>query len=100
MSRPAGAPPYDEAYHESGEPRSQYAELLAALGDPRVLQDEAQRRLEARGVTFGGGEVARFDPVPRILTEPEWSELQAGIGQRLRALSQDGRAGCDVVLPE
>ena len=59
---------------------------MAAIGDPGALRDEAFRRLEARGVTFGDGEVARFDPVPRILTEPEWSELQAGIGQRLRAL--------------
>ena len=56
------------------------------IGDPGALRDEALRRLEARGVTFGGGEVARFDPMPRILTEPEWSELQAGIGQRVRAL--------------
>ncbi len=30
--------------------------------------------------------VFALDPVPRILTEPEWSELQAGIVQRLRAL--------------
>ena len=86
MSRLDDPSPYDEAYDESGAPRPQYAELLDAIGDPGALHDEALRRLEARGVTFGGGEVARFDPVPRILTEPEWSELQAGIGQRLRAL--------------
>jgi uncharacterized circularly permuted ATP-grasp superfamily protein len=79
-------PPYDEAYDEDGRPRPHYAEILAAIGDPGALREEALRRLEARGVTFGGGEVARFDPVPRVLTEPEWSELQAGIGQRLRAL--------------
>lgn len=77
--------PYDEAYHESGAPRPQYAELLAALGDPGELAAEAERRLEARGVTFGDGHF-RLDPVPRVLTEPEWSELQAGIAQRLRAL--------------
>jgi uncharacterized circularly permuted ATP-grasp superfamily protein len=86
---PADDPvPYDEAYDERGEPRPQYAELLAAIGDPGTLRDEALRRLDARGVTFGGGEVARFDPIPRVLTEPEWSELQAGIGQRLRALEE------------
>jgi uncharacterized circularly permuted ATP-grasp superfamily protein len=79
-------PPYDEAYDERGEPRPQYAELLGGLGDPGTLREEALRRLGARGVTFAGDETARFDPVPRILTEPEWSELQAGIGQRLRAL--------------
>jgi len=80
--------PYDEAYDERGEPRPPYAEVMAAIGDPGALRDEALRRLGARGVTFGGGEVARFDPVPRVLTEPEWSELQAGIGQRLRALEE------------
>ena len=60
-------PPYDEAYDERGEPRPHYAELLEAIADPGALRDEALRRLEARGVTFGGGEVARFDPMPRIL---------------------------------
>jgi uncharacterized circularly permuted ATP-grasp superfamily protein len=91
--------PYDEAYDERGEPRPHYAELLAGIDDPGALRDEALSRLGARGVTFGDGETARFDPVPRILTEPEWSEVQAGIGQRLRALEAfaadvygDGRA--------
>ena len=86
MSRLDDPSPYDEAYDETGAPRPQYAELLDGIGDPGALRDEALRRLEARGVTFGDGEVARFDPVPRVLTEPEWSEVQAGIGQRLRAL--------------
>jgi uncharacterized circularly permuted ATP-grasp superfamily protein len=86
VSRLAEASPYDEAYDEDGRPRAHYAELLSRLGDPAELREEAMRRLAARGVTFGAGETARFDPVPRILTEPEWSELQAGIGQRLRAL--------------
>jgi uncharacterized circularly permuted ATP-grasp superfamily protein len=78
--------PYDEAYDNDGTPRPQYAELLGALHDPGALCEEARRRLAARGVSFGDGETARFDPVPRILTEEEWSELQAGIEQRLRAL--------------
>jgi uncharacterized circularly permuted ATP-grasp superfamily protein len=85
----AGDPsPYDEAYDESGAPRPHYAELLEGLDDPGATAAEVSRRLEARGVTFGadGGEVPTIDPIPRILTEPEWSELQAGIGQRLLAL--------------
>jgi uncharacterized circularly permuted ATP-grasp superfamily protein len=99
VSRSDDPPPYDEAYDGTGAPRPHYAELLDGIGDPGALREEALRRLEARGVTFGDGEVARFDPVPRILTEAEWSELQAGIGQRLRALEAfaadvygDGRA--------
>ena len=82
--------PYDEAYEESGEPRPQYAELLASLGEPGPLAAEVKRRLAARGVTFGASPDGIFglDPVPRILTEPEWSELQAGIAQRLLALEE------------
>ena len=80
--------PYDEAYEDDGEPRPHYAELLAALGDPAAAAAEVKRLLSARGVSFGAAADGIFalDPVPRILTEPEWSELQAGIVQRLRAL--------------
>jgi carboxylate-amine ligase len=80
--------PYDEAYEESGEARPHYAGLLAGLADPGALATEVKRRLRARGVTFGAAPDGMFalDPVPRILTEPEWSELQAGIAQRLLAL--------------
>jgi uncharacterized circularly permuted ATP-grasp superfamily protein len=80
--------PYDEAYDESGSPRPQYAELLDALADPGAAADEVQRRLWERGVRFGTApdDAVHMDPVPRILTEPEWSELQAGIGQHLLAM--------------
>jgi uncharacterized circularly permuted ATP-grasp superfamily protein len=88
VSRAGDPPPYDEAYDERGEPRPQYAELLGGLDDPGAAAAEVNRRLEARGVVFGagGGEVPTIDPVPRILTEPEWAELRAGIAQRLLAL--------------
>ncbi|HMJ95585.1 MAG TPA: circularly permuted type 2 ATP-grasp protein [Thermoleophilaceae bacterium] len=91
MSRPADPPlPYDEAYDETGEPRPHYAALLEALGDPTSAAAEVKRRLSARGVSFGAAAdgVFALDPVPRILTEPEWSELQSGIVQRLRALEE------------
>jgi uncharacterized circularly permuted ATP-grasp superfamily protein len=80
--------PYDEAYEDSGAPRPQYAEVLDALGDPGVAAAEVRRRLRERGVTFGAApdDAVPLDPVPRILTDPEWSQLQAGIGQRLLAL--------------
>ena len=88
MSGAGDPPPYDEAYDESGAPRPHYAELLAGLDDPGAAAAEVSRRLRERGVTFGadGGEVPTIDPVPRILTEPEWDELRAGIRQRLLAL--------------
>jgi uncharacterized circularly permuted ATP-grasp superfamily protein len=78
-------PPYDEAYDERGEPRPHYAELLGSLDAAGALADEIRRRLSARGVSFGSVPAA-LDPVPRILTEPEWFALEAGIAQRLRAL--------------
>ena len=78
--------PYDEAYDETGAPRPHYADVLAQLErDPGGLAEELRRRLSARGVTFDEG-VFALDPVPRILTDAEWSELQTGIAQRLRAL--------------
>jgi len=79
---------YDEAYDERGHPRPQYAELLASLSEPGALAAAVKRRLAARDVTFSAAPDGIFalDPVPRIVTEPEWSELQAGIAQRLRAL--------------
>ena len=85
MSRSPDHAPYDEAYDERGEPRPHYADLLASLDEPGPLADEVRRRLSARGVNFGS-DPALLDPVPRILTEPEWSALEAGIAQRLRAL--------------
>lgn len=80
--------PYDEAYDESGAPRPHYAGLLAALGDPGAAAAEVKRRLRARGVSFGAAPdgVFALDPVPRIFTGPEWSELRAGIAQRLLVL--------------
>jgi uncharacterized circularly permuted ATP-grasp superfamily protein len=80
--------PYDEAYDESGAPRPHYAPVLDALGDPGAVAAEARRRLLERGATFGAppNDTITLDPVPRVLTEPEWSELQAGIGQRLLAM--------------
>ena len=81
-------PPYDEAYDEHGRPRPQYAELLDALGDPGDLAARVKERLRGREVTFGAAADGLFalDPVPRVLTGAEWSELQVGVAQRLKAL--------------
>ena len=99
---------YDEAYLDDGEPRPQYAEVLRALDDPAAVAAEVKRRLRACGVSFGGAPDGIFalDPVPRILTRDEWSELQAGVVQRLRTLDAfvadvygDGRAVAEGVVP-
>jgi uncharacterized circularly permuted ATP-grasp superfamily protein len=77
--------PYDEAFEEDGRPRPHYEQVLAALGDPGELAAQVEQRLRGRGVAFGDG-VFALDPVPRLLTAPEWSELQVGIAQRLKTL--------------
>ena len=80
--------PYDEAYEDDGRPRPQYAELLGALGDPAELAARVKQRLRGRGVSFGAAPDGLFalDPIPRVLTGEEWSELQVGVAQRIRAL--------------
>jgi uncharacterized circularly permuted ATP-grasp superfamily protein len=99
---------YDEAYRDDGEPRPQYAEVLRGLDDPGAVAAEVKRRLRARGVSFGGASDGIFalDPVPRILTHEEWSELHAGVVQRLRTLETfvadvygEGRAVAAGVVP-
>jgi uncharacterized circularly permuted ATP-grasp superfamily protein len=99
---------YDEAYVDEGEPRPQYAELLKAIDDPEAVAAEVKRRLRALGVTFGGASDGIFalDPVPRILTREEWSELQAGVVQRIRTLDAfvadvygEGRSLAEGVVP-
>ena len=54
-----------------------------ALADVR---ERVARHLAQRGVTFGGSPFV-VDPVPRALTAPEWSHLEAGLVQRVRALN-------------
>ncbi len=102
------APPYDEAYDEGGRPREHYAPLLEALGDPAELAARVKERLRGRGVSFGAAPdgVFALDPVPRLLTAAEWSELQVGVAQRLKALDAfvadvygDQRALSEGVVP-
>jgi carboxylate-amine ligase len=80
--------PYDEAYGDDGRARPHYAELLDGISEPGRLAATVKERVRSRGITFGGSPDGFFnlDPVPRILPEEEWSELQIGIAQRLRAL--------------
>ena len=53
----------------------------------RELGREVSAAAADRGVTFGEDEDAfLIDPVPRVLTAEAWSELEAGLVQRVRAL--------------
>ena len=90
---------YDELYRADGAPRSHYEALAKTLG--RLGRDEILARVQdvntallQRGVTFtvyadseGTERVFPFDIIPRILTADEWSHIERGIRQRVRAIN-------------
>lgn len=90
---------YDELYEAQGMPRPHYARLAATL--ERIGRNDILARVAAintvllqRGVTFtvyadsaGTERVFPFDVIPRILTAPEWSRVEKGIAQRVRAIN-------------
>ncbi len=90
---------YDELYRQNGEPRPEYAALAATfarLGRTEILDRVASidTALLQRGVTFtvyadsaGTERVFPFDVIPRILRADEWTRIEAGIAQRVRALN-------------
>ena len=81
---------YEEAFVEPGVPRREYAALMQALAglSVRELGREVTTAAADRGVTFGEhGDEFHIDPVPRVITAEDWSELEAGLSQRVRALN-------------
>ncbi|MFC3966255.1 circularly permuted type 2 ATP-grasp protein [Nocardia jiangsuensis] len=85
---------FDEMFTPDGAVRQPYAGLFAALAP--IHADELAARFDAlgrafvdQGITFShSGQERPFplDLVPRVLAAAEWSELEAGIRQRVRAL--------------
>ncbi|HEY8583110.1 MAG TPA: hypothetical protein VIL49_09175, partial [Capillimicrobium sp.] len=84
----ASARDFDEAFDGDGLPREPYAELLRALADVDLgaLAADAAAHAAALGATFGDGRAFPVDPVPRLIAADEWAALEAGLGQRVRAL--------------
>jgi uncharacterized circularly permuted ATP-grasp superfamily protein len=96
----SGVPPFDEMFEDApgdGGPvrsRAAYRELHQALA--QMTQEELRGRTEslassylAQGVTFDfAGEERPFplDAVPRVIRHDEWSHVEAGVQQRVRAL--------------
>jgi uncharacterized circularly permuted ATP-grasp superfamily protein len=85
---PDAAVPFDEGVEPSGAPRAHYAPLLRELDEARLgaLARDVQADMDALGIRFGG---RRFpvDPVPRLLSASEWTRVERGIAQRVRALN-------------
>jgi len=80
---------FDEAFASDGTPRPPYAAVLDALARQQlvVLRERVQASVEALGLDFGPGRPLAVDPVPRLLGAAEWASLEAGLGQRTRALN-------------
>ncbi|MEL6980204.1 MAG: circularly permuted type 2 ATP-grasp protein [Pseudomonadota bacterium] len=79
--------------------RAPYSRVDAWLRDEGVERlrrksEDAEKLFRRTGITFAvygdGGDPERlipFDLIPRVLTAPEWSRLEAGVLQRARALN-------------
>lgn len=92
-------PFFDELFNEDGTVRPAAVPLvrtIEAAPDQELLsrQREAERALLHMGITFnvygehGGTErIFPFDLVPRIVPSTEWSWIERGLKQRIRALN-------------
>ncbi|MBX3100647.1 MAG: circularly permuted type 2 ATP-grasp protein [Salinibacterium sp.] len=90
----SGTAAWDEMFAKPGSARQSYKEIHAALA--QMTQDELRGRTDAlassylaQGVTFDfAGEERPFplDAVPRVIDQGEWTNVEAGIKQRVRAL--------------
>jgi uncharacterized circularly permuted ATP-grasp superfamily protein len=90
---------FDEMFESTQEPRSAaraLTQLIETLPDGELLrrQQSAERALLHMGITFsvygdraGTERIFPFDLVPRIVAASEWSHIERGLKQRIRALN-------------
>ncbi len=83
---------YDEAIADDGTIRPAAEGAMRALDghDLEALAVSVERQGADEGVVFhssDGDEVFVVDPVPRVLAAAEWSDVEAGLAQRVRALN-------------
>ncbi|MEM9331390.1 MAG: circularly permuted type 2 ATP-grasp protein [Pseudomonadota bacterium] len=95
----SGTPSFDEMYgyeNETRSPYSNYCNWVRGEETSRLSQKakEAETFFRRTGITFnvyGDEEAAErlipFDIVPRIISSREWSTLERGIEQRVRAIN-------------
>jgi carboxylate-amine ligase len=81
----------DEAFDADGVARPAYAAVLAALEatSPADAAETIAAGVARDGVVHGESEGAHplaVDAVPRVFGADEWSRLEAGLAQRIRAL--------------
>src|SRR5258706_4289078 len=90
---------FDEMFEPPCEPRPAaraLVRLIEAMADDELLrrQQSAERALLHMGITFnvygdsaGTERIFPFDLVPRIVAAAEWSWIELGLKQRIRALN-------------
>ena len=83
---------YDEAIADDGSIRPAAEGAMRALDghDLEALAVSVERQGADEGVVFhssDGDEVFVIDPVPRVIAAAEWSDVEAGLAQRVRALN-------------
>ncbi len=90
---------HDELFEALGKPRSHCASLIRHMIELGIEQLERQREMAEialfkLGVTFnvysdnqGVEKIFPFDVIPRIIDGAEWSQLEAGLRQRIQALN-------------
>jgi uncharacterized circularly permuted ATP-grasp superfamily protein len=91
---------WDEMFGPASAVRPQCAKLLNALAS--WGSEEFERRVaranatfQQLGITFsvygdsrGTERLIPFDPIPRVISALEWSTIEQGVGQRIRALNR------------
>jgi uncharacterized circularly permuted ATP-grasp superfamily protein len=90
---------FDEMFSEAGQPRASALPLARAIeslpgGEMLTRQQAAERALLQMGITFnvygeqaGVEKIFPFDIVPRIVSATEWSRIEKGLRQRIKALN-------------
>ncbi len=90
---------YDELFDADGNARSDVGPLVEQIdalapGELAERQQSIERALLRMGITFavygdeeGTDKIFPFDIVPRIVSGQEWLRVEAGLGQRIRALN-------------
>jgi len=94
IARPLGEDAWDEMFEAPGRPRPAYQALFDSLSalSPSDFDKRAaarDRSFRDQGITFSlGGEERPFplDLIPRLITASEWSSIEQGVTQRVRAL--------------
>ena len=90
---------YDEMFHADGNARSHYQGVHTALtgtsaADLGDIQEQVTGSFSSEGISFkvygdeeGDERIIPVDCLPRVLSGSEWSELETGLTQRLKALN-------------